>query len=69
MQAQKHYHFDWTVVPGEPQRLENLVAAHLLKWVHFQQDSEGFDLELRYFRDRDYAVALPPSSWSWYWSW
>lgn len=52
-QAQKHYHFDWTVVPGEPQRFENLVAAHLLKWVHFQQDSEGFDLELRYFRDRD----------------
>jgi predicted AAA+ superfamily ATPase len=52
-QAQKHYHFDWTLVPGAPQRFENLVAAHLLKWVHFQQDSEGLDLELRYFRDRD----------------
>jgi predicted AAA+ superfamily ATPase len=52
-QAQKHYHFDWTLVPGEPQRFENLVAAHLLKWVHFQQDTEGAELELRYFRDRD----------------
>jgi uncharacterized protein len=52
-QAQKHYHFDWTLVPGEPQRFENLVAAHLLKWVHFQEDAEGLDLELRYFRDRD----------------
>jgi predicted AAA+ superfamily ATPase len=50
---QKHYHFDWTLVPGEAQRFENLVAAHLLKWVHFRQDAEGLDLELRYFRDRD----------------
>lgn len=50
---QKHYHLDWTVVPGEPQRFENLVAAHLLKWVHLQQDTEGRDLELRYFRDVD----------------
>jgi predicted AAA+ superfamily ATPase len=50
---QKHYHFDWTVVSGEAQRFENLVASHLLKWVHFHEDSEGRDLELRYFRDRD----------------
>ena len=34
-----------------PLRFENLVAAHLIKWVHFQQDTEGRDLELRYFRD------------------
>jgi len=32
---------------------ENLVAAHLLKWVHFQQDARGRDVELRYFRDTD----------------
>ena len=50
---QKHYHLDWTLVPGEAQRFENLVAAHLLKWVHFRQDTEGRDLDLRYFRDRD----------------
>jgi uncharacterized protein len=50
---QKHYHFDWTLVGSEAARFENLVAAHLLKWVHFRQDSEGRDLELRYFRDRD----------------
>jgi predicted AAA+ superfamily ATPase len=48
---QKHYHFDWSVVPGEPARFENLVACHLLKWVHFEQDVRGRDLELRYFRD------------------
>ena len=51
--AGKHYHYDWSL-PQEPlQRFENLVASHLLKWVHFKQDTEGRDLELRYFRDRD----------------
>ena len=50
---QKHYHFDWSVVPSEPARFENLVASHLLKWVHFEQDAHGRDMELRYFRDTD----------------
>ncbi len=48
---QKHYHLDWTVVPRDAARFENLVACHLLKWVHFEQDTQGRDLELRYFRD------------------
>lgn len=47
----KHYHLDWTVVPEDAARFENLVACHLLKWVHFGQDTKGRDLELRYFRD------------------
>ncbi len=50
---QKHYHLDWSLVPDDALRFENLVAAHLLKWVHWQQDTEGRDLELRYFRDVD----------------
>jgi hypothetical protein len=50
---QKHYHFDWSLVPAEAARFENLVASHLLKWVHFEQDTKGRDLELRYFRDTD----------------
>ncbi|HEU4417725.1 MAG TPA: ATP-binding protein, partial [Planctomycetota bacterium] len=49
----KHYHFDWSLVSGAGARFENLVASHLLKWVHWQQDTAGRDLELRYFRDRD----------------
>ena len=49
----KHYHFDWSVVPGDAARFENLVACHLLKWVHFHQDVEGLDYDLLYFRDRD----------------
>ena len=40
-------------MPSEPARFENLVASHLLKWVHFEQDAKGRDVELRYFRDTD----------------
>jgi predicted AAA+ superfamily ATPase len=50
---QKHYHFDWSLVPSDAARFENLIASHLLKWVHFEQDARGLDLELRYFRDTD----------------
>ena len=50
---QKHYHLDWSIVPEESARFENLVACHLLKWVHYRQDTEGLDIELRYFRDTD----------------
>lgn len=49
----KHYHYDWSQVPDMPKRFENLVASHLLKCVHFQQDTQGRDLELMYFRDVD----------------
>lgn len=51
--SQKHYHVDWSLVPGEAARFENLVASHLLKWVHFRQDTLGHDVDLRYFRDTD----------------
>ena len=49
---QKHYHYDWSLVPELPQRFENLVAGHLLKWVHYEQDAKGRDLELRYLKTR-----------------
>jgi predicted AAA+ superfamily ATPase len=50
---QKHYQWDWSLVQEEGPRFENLVACHLLKWVHLQQDIEGLNIELRYFRDTD----------------
>ena len=49
----KHYHYDWSVVNEPGARFENLVASHLLKWVEFQVDTQGRELELRYFRDID----------------
>lgn len=50
---QKHYHFDWTQVTEPSFRFENLVASALLKWVNFQQDTCGENIELCYFRDVD----------------
>lgn len=49
----KHYHIDWTTVRAAGARFENLVACHLLKWCHFLKDTEGREVELRYFRDID----------------
>jgi predicted AAA+ superfamily ATPase len=51
--APKHYHYDWSLVQNQGPRFENLVASHLLKWVHYLQDTQGRDVELRYFRDTD----------------
>ena len=51
--SQKHYHYDWVQVHDDAARFENLVAMHLLKWVHREQDIRGRDVELRYFRDVD----------------
>lgn len=49
----KHYHYDWTQIESPGARFENLMACHLLKWCHFIEDTQGFDMELRYFRDRE----------------
>lgn len=53
LKAQKHYHLNWALVTQKGPQFENLVACHLLKWVHFLQDSQGRDVDLRYFRDVD----------------
>lgn len=50
---QKHYHYDWTLIKGTGLRFENLIACQLLKWTHFLQDTQGRDVELRYFRDKE----------------
>lgn len=49
----KHCQLDWSLVSSDGARFENMVACHLLKWVHFEQDTKGRDLDLRYFRDID----------------
>ncbi|MBI4243125.1 MAG: ATP-binding protein [Planctomycetes bacterium] len=49
--AQKHYHLDWSLVQEKPLRFENLVACHIMKWIHHEQDAKGRNLEIRYFRD------------------
>lgn len=51
--AQKHYQMDWTLVDEPGIRFENMVAIHMLKWVGWEADTQGRELELRYFRDID----------------
>lgn len=40
-------------IGDEGSRLENLVATHLLKYLQFMEDYEGFRCSLHYIRDRD----------------
>jgi len=47
----KHYHFDWNLVDDEGARFENFIGNHLLKWVHFETDSSGRDLDLKFVRN------------------
>ena len=49
----KLYLWDWSEVEDEAARFENLIASHLLKFVHFITDSEGHRAELYYLRDVD----------------
>jgi predicted AAA+ superfamily ATPase len=50
----KVYFFDnGDVLAGEGERFENLVAASLLKRLHFLQDRDGYRYELRYLRDKE----------------
>ncbi len=50
---QKIYFWDWSqnITPGA--NFENMVASHLLKYCHFQEDTQGDLMELRYIRDTD----------------
>ncbi|MBI4211142.1 MAG: ATP-binding protein [Deltaproteobacteria bacterium] len=47
----KIYLWDWSSIGNKAQRLENLVASHLLKYVHYLTDREGWKTELCYLRD------------------
>lgn len=49
----KLYLWDWSAVEDPGPRFENLVAAQLLKYCHFIEDTEGHPMELRYLRDTD----------------
>jgi len=49
---QKIFFFDWNAVFDEGNRFENFIAVHLLKWIYHEQDINGRDVELRYYRDK-----------------
>ena len=47
----KYYLWDWSEVPSDGARFENLVASHLLKFCHHFQDVFGLAVDLFYLRD------------------
>jgi hypothetical protein len=50
---QKLYLWDWSMVPETGPKFENFMAAQLLKYCHFMEDTEGYRMELRFLRDTD----------------
>ena len=56
LKAPKVYFYDTGLVLGDDGlRFENLVACHLLKQVHWQQDTRGMAVDLHYVRTKDDA--------------
>ena len=49
----KLYLWDWSEIQSPAARLENMIASHLLKCVHFLYDVYGHKVELQYLRDRE----------------
>ena len=49
----KIFLWDWSEIHDEGQRLENFVACHLLKAIHFWNDSGMGNFELFFIRDKD----------------
>lgn len=49
----KLYLWDWSEIENEGARFENMVAAHLLKYVHFLSDAGYGKFELTYMRNKE----------------
>jgi len=65
----KLYLWDWSEIEdNEGGRFENLIASHLLKFVHFLHDIFGYKVQLSYLRDRegretDFIVSTKGKPW------
>lgn len=64
----KMYLWDWSQVSEDGSRLENMVASHLLKTVHFLHDAEGHKADLYFLRDIegrevDFFVTIDKKPW------
>lgn len=64
----KLYLWDWSELKEEGSKFENLIAAHLLKFVHYLYDAEGYKAGLHYLRDReqrevDFLITIDNKPW------
>ncbi|MBU0561219.1 MAG: ATP-binding protein [Bacteroidetes bacterium] len=49
----KLYLYDWSEVKNDGAKFENMIAVHLLKFVKFLEESEGYKITLNYLRNID----------------
>ncbi|MBI4599595.1 ATP-binding protein [Candidatus Uhrbacteria bacterium] len=64
----KLYLWDWSTVSDDGARFENMIASHLLKFVHYMWDTTGHRAELFFLRDTDghevdFLVAVNRKPW------
>ena len=50
---QKVFLWDYSEIQNDGAKFENCIGSHLLKWVHFMQDTYGVKIELHYLRDKE----------------
>jgi len=49
----KLYLFDWSEVENEGAKFENMIAIHLLKFISYMNEHEGYKAELNYLKNID----------------
>ena len=49
----KMYLVDWSVIEDDGAKHENIIASHLMKFVDYLRDFEGYDIRLWYLRTAD----------------
>lgn len=64
----KLYLWDWSEIKDESIRFENCLASHLLKFVHFLQDNEGYKIQLSFLRnvekkEVDFFISVDNKPW------
>jgi predicted AAA+ superfamily ATPase len=64
----KLYLIDWSEVPDESARFENLVGSHLLKLIQYMQEYEGYSAQLNFLRnvdkkEVDFLVSIDNKPW------
>ncbi|MBI4653140.1 ATP-binding protein [Candidatus Kuenenbacteria bacterium] len=64
----KMYLWDWSQIKNKGNRLENMIASHLLKMSHFLYDTKGYKVELYFLRDLegrevDFLVTVDKKPW------
>jgi len=64
----KLYLIDWSEIEDESVRFENIIASHLLKFVQYINEYEGYKLKLNYLRnvdkkEVDFLVSTDKKAW------